>query len=52
MYKPFQEKVDLIMKQKGFTANNWETKFFSGDDHSEKSWHNRFIFPLLFLLSK
>ncbi len=52
MYKPFQEKVDIVMKEKRFTKNSWTTKFFSGEDHSEKSWRERFSIPLLFLLGK
>lgn len=52
LYKPFQEKIDLIMIKKGFTEKNWITKFFSGDDHSEKSWSKRFSIPLEFLLKK
>lgn len=52
MYKPLQEKVDLIMNEKGFTNKNWETKFFPGNDHSEKSWRERFSIPLQFLLKK
>lgn len=51
-YKPFQEKIDLIMIKKGFTNQNWVTKFFPGDDHSEKSWSKRLSIPLEFLLKK
>jgi enterochelin esterase-like enzyme len=49
-YKPFQEKIDLIMTEKGFTDKNWITQFFPGDDHSEKSWSKRLSIPLIFLL--
>lgn len=52
LYKPFQEKIDLIMIEKGFTEKNWMTKFFPGDDHSEKSWSKRLFIPLEFLLKK
>jgi len=50
LYKPFQEKVDVVMKAKGFTPKNWETKFFPGENHSEKSWSKRLDIPLLFFL--
>jgi len=50
MYKPFQEKVDIVMKAKGFTNKNWETKFFPGENHSEVAWAKRLDIPLLFLL--
>jgi enterochelin esterase-like enzyme len=49
-YKPFQEKIDAIMIEKGFTSKNWITKFFPGKDHSENAWHERLHIPLEFLL--
>jgi predicted alpha/beta superfamily hydrolase len=52
LYKPFQEKVDVVMKAKGFTDKNWSTQFFPGKDHSENSWHERLAIPLVFLLGK
>lgn len=52
MYKPLQEKVDVVMKAKGFTNKNWETKFFPGENHSEAAWAKRLDIPLLFLLKK
>jgi hypothetical protein len=52
LYKPFQEKADEVMKSKGFTSKNWETKFFPGENHSEEAWAKRLSIPLLFLLKK
>lgn len=52
LYEPFQIQVDKIMKEKGFTKKNWQTKKFVGADHSEKSWAKRMKIPLLFLLKK
>jgi hypothetical protein len=52
MYPPLQKKVDEVMKAKGFTERNWMTKFYPGDDHSEKSWSRRLDAPMLFLLEK
>ena len=52
LYPTLQQKVDVIMKDKGFTSANWVTKFFPGKDHSEKSWAERLNFPLEFLLKK
>jgi enterochelin esterase-like enzyme len=49
-YKPFQEKIDAIMIEKGFTSKNWITKFFPGKDHSENAWHERLHIPLEFLM--
>ena len=52
LYKPLQQKVDLVMKEKEFTSKNWMTKYFPGKDHSEKSWKERLNIPLEFLLKK
>jgi predicted alpha/beta superfamily hydrolase len=51
-YKFFQDKVDAVLIQKGYSDKNWTTKFFSGDDHSETSWARRLNIPLLFMLGK
>lgn len=51
-YPALQASADSIMKSKGFTPANWETKFFPGADHSEISWSKRLDIPLLFLLGK
>jgi adenine deaminase len=51
-YKPYQDKIDTIMMTKGFIANNWVTRFFAGEDHSEKAWRKRLDIPLMFLLKK
>jgi predicted alpha/beta superfamily hydrolase len=52
MYAPLQKKVDEVMKAKGFSGKTWETQFFPGKDHSEKSWNERLNIPLEFLLKK
>ena len=51
MYPPLQKKVDEVLKEKGFTDKNWETRYFPGKDHSETSWHERLEIPMLFLLA-
>lgn len=50
MYPPLQKRVDMVMIDKGLTSENWLTKFFPNDDHSEKSWSGRLHFPIEFLL--
>jgi enterochelin esterase-like enzyme len=50
LYPALQQKVDVIMKSKGFDDRNWMTKFYPGDDHSEKAWSKRLNVPLEFLL--
>jgi enterochelin esterase-like enzyme len=52
LYPPLQQKADVVMKEKGFTSINWLTKFFPGEDHSEKAWKKRLPVPLTFLLGK
>ncbi|MBI9042784.1 alpha/beta hydrolase-fold protein [Lutibacter sp.] len=51
-YQSYQEKIDTIMIEKEYSSKNWITKFFPGDDHSEKSWSRRLHIPLEFLLKK
>lgn len=51
LYKPIQQRVDKMMKSKGYTLKNWVTKEFVGADHTEKSWSKRLHIPLTFLLS-
>lgn len=51
-YPSLQEKADKVMINKGFTLNNWQTKYFPGDNHSEIAWNKRLHFPLTFLLGK
>jgi len=52
LYKPFQVKIDEVMRQKGYSSSYWQTKFFLGEDHSERSWRKRLDIPILFLLKK
>ncbi len=50
MYKPFQLKADAIMKSGGYTEKNRITRYFPGENHSEKAWAKRLDVPLEFLL--
>lgn len=52
LYPPLQQKVDAIMKAKGYNNKHWITKFFAGANHSEQAWNKRLDVPLLFLLKK
>jgi enterochelin esterase-like enzyme len=52
LYAPLQKKVDEVMKQKGFNEKSWMTRYFPGEDHSERAWRKRLDIPLLFLLKK
>jgi Putative esterase len=50
LYKPHQDLVDAIMVSKGYTAENWITREFPGEDHTERAWAKRLHIPLQFLL--
>lgn len=50
MYRPFQIQADEIMAAKGYSLQNWITREFPGEDHSERAWRKRFEIPAVFLL--
>jgi uncharacterized protein len=50
MYEPFQLQADEIMKSKGYSTENWITRKFQGEDHSELAWKRRLAIPLMFLM--
>lgn len=50
LYKPHQLNVDALMQAKGYTKQNWITKEFPGENHSERAWSKRLNQPLEFLL--
>lgn len=51
LYEPYQIKVDSLMVAAGYReGENWLTRKFEGDDHSERAWRKRVRVPLLFLL--
>jgi predicted alpha/beta superfamily hydrolase len=52
LYPPLQKYADVVMVEKGFTAENWTTKFFPGKNHSEEAWSERLSIPMEFLLKK
>ncbi|MFM7090803.1 MAG: esterase, partial [Bacteroidota bacterium] len=52
LYPTIQKRVDEIMANKGFSEKNWLTKYFPGEDHSERAWNKRLYIPLLFLLNQ
>ena len=52
LYPPLQTKVDEIMVAKGFTKDNWITRKFEGENHSENAWKKRLYIPMGFLLRK
>jgi pimeloyl-ACP methyl ester carboxylesterase len=51
-YEPHQRAVDVVMRERGYTAANWVTLRSKGDEHNERAWARRLSKPLLFLLAK
>lgn len=52
LYPDIQQKIDMIMKEKGYSDENWLTKYFPGENHSEQAWQKRLDIPLKFMLKK
>jgi enterochelin esterase-like enzyme len=52
IYEPYQKKVDVILKEKGYISENWVTKKFEGANHSEAAWRMRLAIPMEFLFHK
>jgi enterochelin esterase-like enzyme len=50
LYKPYQNKIDKIMRDKFYDDKHWITKEFLGAGHDEKSWSERLNIPLEFIL--
>lgn len=51
-YPPLQILVDSMMANRGYSSREWITRFFPGEEHSERSWSKRLDQPLVFLLGK
>lgn len=52
LYPDIQKRVDEIMVAKSYSSNNWVTRYFPGEDHSEQAWNKRLNIPLAFLFKK
>ena len=52
MYPPIQKRVDSLIVSKGYDETDWMTRYFPGEDHSERSWKSRLHIPLVFLFGK
>ena len=46
-----QRQVDALMRAKGYTATDWQTRVFPGAIHDEASWAARLDQPLAFLFA-
>lgn len=52
LYSIHQDRVDVLMRNKGWSKRNWMSRVFPGTDHSEKAWAARLDIPMMFLLSR
>lgn len=51
LYPIIQQRVDKIMRSKGYTEELWQTRYFPGEGHDEDAWKKRFGDALLFLMN-
>ena len=51
LYAPHQQAIDAILRRRGYSPANWETRVYPGADHSEHAWSRRLAEPLQFLLA-
>lgn len=51
-YEAHQRRVDSLLRAKGYTGRDWQTRKFEGAAHSEASWKKHFDVPARFLLGK
>ena len=51
-YPQYEETVNKLFYDKGYTTKNYKNLRFEGENHSELSWQKRFDIPLLFVLEK
>ena len=51
-YPQYEETVNALFYDKGYSTENFKNLRFEGENHSELSWQKRFDIPLLFLLEK
>ncbi|RMA58837.1 alpha/beta hydrolase-fold protein [Ulvibacter antarcticus] len=51
-YPPFENDLNTIFKEKGYSEVNYKNLKFEGADHSEASWQKRFDIPLSILFKK
>lgn len=52
LYEDYQLQVNQMMRQAGYIeGQDWVTRKFPGEEHSERAWRKRVQIPLKFLLS-
>lgn len=51
-YAPYQQKIDDVLRIKGWHVPYWTTNYYAGMSHTETDWAKRLFIPLMFLLEK
>ena len=51
-YVQYEDEVNAVLNEIGYTEENSRNLKFEGTDHSENSWNKRFGIPVEFLLKK
>lgn len=51
-YVSHQNLSDEMMIAEGYNEENWLSKIFEGEDHTERAWSKRLAIPLTFLLKR
>jgi len=52
-YEPYQVRADELMRKGGYQeGDNWITRKFIGEEHSESAWRKRVHIPIRFLLAQ
>lgn len=51
-YGPYQEFVDQLVRERGYTADNSVSRVFEGQGHDERAWAARLELPLLTLMGR
>lgn len=52
MYPALQIRIDSLLMKKGYSSQQWITRSWPGQDHSERSWRDRLETPMLFLMGR
>lgn len=51
-YAPYQQKIDDVLRRKGWHVPYWTTNYYAGMAHTETDWAKRLFIPFMFLLEK
>ena len=51
-YGPYQSKVDVLFRNKGWDDAHYVTRVYNGDEHKETCWAKRVHIPLQLLLAQ